>query len=919
MPNFTLKASVDAPSGNVAFPESTYQLEGALPFSVTTADIGNLLREPGSKSHRGINYRREHSVSAVSTDRIFANQLHHFDSYVDGFLDGADVSFYRMSGSTITEVRRDTVATSVIRPLLRPLNLPDNTIVPAGTTTFTATTNGAVTRGGVTYYAVVSVDAAGNRSAPSNWVQFTAPQTIVAGSPANTTASKTLTGVEDGAITAPANLTMTLADTDSSAVLTWDAVAGVEGYQVLRYDYDYATQPPGEYLDLTNGAALAAVAVGDLMVVRKQLDPSVDPRTWRIGGTGLDHHPFLRDGGGPLNIGATNAYFTEDATTKEAIVGVTLGAGDRQTFKRVVHGNSVSETYYDVLEDATDYLIEFQARRVSGTGSATLKIDNTTLDPAETLSLTTSMQTFTRTFQKVSEPPTLGTLKITFENEGVFEFTEPVISRAKVGDIPLEMSTEQLAKLQDFSPSYLRDHNWIKTRPDSYSLEGYTDSTLLALPSLLRNCELAGADPWLQVEWVFKEEEWLGLVEYLAAPYVDGTDTPASKPWAYKRFQQGRTAPWIDAFTTVGLEIGNENWNTGLVGFYAFPEVSGQTNRGTINGAFIEYVIAILKTSPYWAALEPKFKSMAGGRNESHGNFSEAVALASPSSDYITHNLYNGSNWEDNLSGDGLLTWSPEYAHAVLAGATAFYKSRFETWNTKIDALNVGRAKPIYLAGYEQQHTTPTLPNSSTPQAEKDEQERVWKSKAVQTGIVDQFMTFAANGAVLQNWFTFSAGPYWSSHNRDNFGGQTYAAFQWLGLINRELMEKVRGTRVFKAQRADVTYTNGENAIAADQLAVFYLEKGNKRGVVVVNRRVPGLGYDSPAGNGIATVSIGLPDAVTSVDKWVMSGAWDDHNSTLANKDVFQLSSSAVTSAEPTKRVETTIGPADVQVFIYTV
>ena len=68
--------------------------------------------------------------------------------------------------------------------------------------------------------------------------------------------------------------------------------------------------------------------------------------------------------------------------------------------------------------------------------------------------------------------------------------------------------------------------------------------------------------PWLQVEPHFSPAEWQGLVEYLAAPYVPGVDTPVKKPWAYKRHQQGQTAPWTDRFQQIDFEIGNETWNS---------------------------------------------------------------------------------------------------------------------------------------------------------------------------------------------------------------------------------------------------------------------------------------------------------------------------------------------------------------------
>ena len=42
--------------------------------------------------------------------------------------------------------------------------------------------------------------------------------------------------------------------------------------------------------------------------------------------------------------------------------------------------------------------------------------------------------------------------------------------------------------------------------------------------------------PWLVLQHVLhSEQDWLDLVEYLAAPYDPQRDSPESKPWAWRR------------------------------------------------------------------------------------------------------------------------------------------------------------------------------------------------------------------------------------------------------------------------------------------------------------------------------------------------------------------------------------------------
>ena len=72
--------------------------------------------------------------------------------------------------------------------------------------------------------------------------------------------------------------------------------------------------------------------------------------------------------------------------------------------------------------------------------------------------------------------------------------------------------------------------------------------TLHTLSSMFEVMLAGGANPWLQVEQYMSEEELLGFVEYIAAPYNPAKDSPLLKPWAAKRYAQGQPAPWTDMF-----------------------------------------------------------------------------------------------------------------------------------------------------------------------------------------------------------------------------------------------------------------------------------------------------------------------------------------------------------------------------------
>ncbi|KAF0674414.1 hypothetical protein, partial [Profundibacterium mesophilum] len=185
---------------------------------------------------------------------------------------------------------------------------------------------------------------------------------------------------------------------------------------------------------------------------------------------------------------------------------------------------------------------------------------------------------------------------------------------------------------------------------------------------------------------------------------------------------------------------------------------------------------------------------------------------------YMTLNLYNGDNWEDNGGTGALLNWednggtgalltySDDYVAFVLQGVPTRWQKVFDEAAAARDRINAQRGPggvQVELAGYEQNHTTPKLPSSGDSEAAIAEQERTWAAKGVQHAIVDQFCAYAANGGKLQNFFVFGAGTTWNSHGAPGRGG-VRASFQWLGLINREVMQDVDATRALKVAKADI-------------------------------------------------------------------------------------------------------------------
>ena len=206
----------------------------------------------------------------------------------------------------------------------------------------------------------------------------------------------------------------------------------------------------------------------------------------------------------------------------------------------------------------------------------------------------------------------------------------------------------------------LRSHQFIKTFRSSYNMDQLTNPAGVinstggnTLPQFFTILERLNLRPWLQIEFFMTPEEWLGFVEYLAAPFDPDVDSAENKPWAAKRVAQGRQAPWVDSFERIFFEISNETWN-GLFSpwtFQAMRDAKTQKtlDRGTVYGLFQEWVIDQLRASPYWSTeLAQKFEFVIGGwaiQAGESGYGARAVA-ASPRSRHMTIAAYNGG-WDE--------------------------------------------------------------------------------------------------------------------------------------------------------------------------------------------------------------------------------------------------------------------------------
>jgi hypothetical protein len=400
------------------------------------------------------------------------------------------------------------------------------------------------------------------------------------------------------------------------------------------------------------------------------------------------------------------------------------------------------------------------------------------------------------------------------------------------------------------------------------------------LPQLLSIMRKGGVDPWLQIEYHMSPDEWLAFVEYMAAPYDPATDSPRTKPYAAKRHAQGQTRPWVDEFDSIVFELSNESWNS-MFKPWTWPtmidQATGETYRGGgvsgghVYGIFQEYVIGILRSSPYWTPeLEDKFVFHIGGWSK--WTFGYNAAKHSPSTELVTHAAYNGG-WDE---GEGPPQPNPPSYFNVLSQVNSSAIPRARINRKRIDELNEGRTVQARLGTYEAGpgYAQAGLNNAKVTKEQARGQEEVMKSMTAGTATLDSFLDRAAHGYAFDGFFTFSEGHRWSSHAKWYRGGQAYPSWRLLEVFNNHGTGDMLNVETMSVPSIDLPeYKRREAAMDAPLAAVHATRKGDRFTLFVLSRKIPD--YPKKGDDGFIPVTVDLPFA--SVNKITLHRMTGDH------------------------------------------
>jgi hypothetical protein len=480
-------------------------------------------------------------------------------------------------------------------------------------------------------------------------------------------------------------------------------------------------------------------------------------------------------------------------------------------------------------------------------------------------------------------------------NDMLLEFTGPATFYVdnfrvyRTDTAYLEMLPHEYSAIKSSGLSTLRTTSLIMTGINTYDMEQLTNNggvingtqKLNTMPQTLTMMRKAGVQPWLQTEFHMNPREWLGFIEYMAAPYDPKIDTPASKPWAYKRWRQGQTKPWVEEFDRIYFELSNETWNRIFTPWTFNPMNDAVSKKhysaGQVYGLFQEHVRSIMRSSPYWrpADLDNKFVFMLGGWAGVIG-YSHDAASASPSSDFLTIAAYNGG-WDEaegppKLGAASLFNVLAQVNQSAIPVADLYAKKLLDLKAKGSGKLRLGayEAGPGYVLN--------GLNNARVTEEQARAQEQIMKSLAAGTATLDSLLARAYRGFAIQNFSAFDSGDLWKSHAKWYHGGQAYPSWKLLALFNKEATGDMLRTETVSVPSTDLeAFSHRRTVKDAPLIAVYATRQKDRYSLFVLSRKIPNYPVSGDAGYTPVTVELPFSQA-KSVTLYRMTGAPDANN-----------------------------------------
>jgi len=688
---------------------------------------------------------------------------------------------------------------------------------------------------------------------------------------------------------------------DGQVTLSWkpSPTPGVTAYRLKRSTAPAARQVQRVYVE----PGAPALRPWDYVVVEKRFDPFdmkyVNPRVRGIGNP-MDSPQWYWQGD-LANL--SFALVPHPGPVPEAMVDpgetclkVTASEGE-QSIRQIVFigtGRGGESVWYGLLEPGKHYRLEVWLRQegLADDGAVTFSYGEHYAGIRKAFRVTDRWAKYTYEFTGPDRPDKTWHFGHTFaftgpgtlwmDNARIFRVDDPADAEK-----PYVPNATVLAELLASQPaegpkgahriwflardatlsSIMSWHATSQVRPDwRTAVSGTMEMTLPMALEFDRRTGDAPATrmrPWLVLQHLLHDEQdWRNLVEYLAAPYDPKTDSPKTKPWAYRRWKQrGTGRPWTDEFDEILVEFGNETWHNGhFEDWLGFNRYNAIWQGGPEYGLFAEYLIGQMKKSPWWTSqrLDGKIRFCLGGgyngRVEKDGSvrgYGEEAMQTCPSAGALGHANYVGPKWETGDASSGRFD-----DHGVQATLLAFLAG------PQVKQIRMGEARdvlarthhPYDIVAYEGGPSGYALPGRDSP-AQKLANEKYGKSLAMAVAALDAWMRSYEYGWTYQNFLGYGQGTYWNSHTPFWDGFRPSPGWQALALRNRH----ARGDLVAVEEKNLPTIEWNKHTYPL--VGAYALRDGRRWSVFVVSRKLDGTHDGADYGDGSTPVTLRLPFA----------------------------------------------------------
>ncbi|NTV54913.1 MAG: hypothetical protein HGA16_00210 [Candidatus Moranbacteria bacterium] len=367
--------------------------------------------------------------------------------------------------------------------------------------------------------------------------------------------------------------------------------------------------------------------------------------------------------------------------------------------------------------------------------------------------------------------------------------------------------------------------------------------------------------PWITVPEEYTEIDFEAIVEYLGVPYDPSSDTPESKPYAYKRYvqRQGNGTPWTSEFREILLEYGNETWHQGAGGYgwNGFSQPGSINYGGKEYGLFAQYMFGeyVMRTDE-WSdyGLGSKIKLVLGGNYiaNTYGqtSYGEQAMLHNDIASYLGHANYVGPKWETGDTGSS--TFNDHGVQETLVGpvVSSTVRQLIDEAASVRDTFRSESLADYGLVAYE------GGPSGYWSGAGTEVDERYGKSLAMGVSALDAWLYSSLKGYGYQNYHALQGGIWWTSHTMPEQGGFRPQP-GWLALM-------LRNRYAVGSDMVSVSVDSTPSYLREGELVPLISSYAIRNGsgeysVFVLSRKLDGTHDGATFGDGYTPVTIRLP------------------------------------------------------------